>query len=237
MNCLVCDTKLESFFNEYEKCPSCGFVAKRDVYEMSDKEWSKLNHDYHSGYQQTGYNPDDPRWHQRLEHQAKAIYSMYLLGLIPQGLWLDYGAGDASLGNTLSKFDTPKLLAYDKYMEHTNHYLQDSNLIPGSFSLVTNTSVFEHVRDRETLDSIVNLVHNLGVFALHVDVREEVPSDPNWHYYIPVHCSFYTNKCMQILFDTWGFNSSFYDVQGRMWFWFKRDTPFKKGFMDYWKNT
>ena len=103
-----------------------------------------------------------------------------------------------------------------------------------------------------TLSEIVDLVADAGVMAVHTLVRESIPPDPSWFYLLPVHCSFFTNKSMQILFDKWGFESSIYHIESRMWFWFRQDSDrigsmlekegwklgevyFKKAFMDYWK--
>ena len=121
------------------------------------------------------------------------------------------------------------------------------------YSVVINTSVFEHIREIDTLDEIANLVHESGVLSLHVLVPQSIPCDPDWFYLIPVHCTFFTNRSMQILFDRWGFALSIYHVPSRMWFWFHREIDLyydfvagqqnqapgeyhiKKGFMDYWK--
>ena len=83
-------------------------------------------------------------------------------------------------------------------------------------------------------------------------VREAVPRDPNWFYLLPVHCAFFTNTSMQILFEKWGFSSSLYAIDARMWFWFRSEAEgtaialrragllhdegyrFKHGFVDYW---
>jgi hypothetical protein len=61
---------------------------------------------------------------------------------------------------------------------------------------------------------------------------------------------------MKILFREWGFTASIYNVESRLWFWFRTGTDrvekiirkanelpgreilyyhFKRGFMDYWK--
>jgi hypothetical protein len=117
---------------------------------------------------------------------------------------------------------------------------------------VFNTSIFEHIRNRETLNSINDLVAEDGILAIHTLVTEVIPQDPNWFYLLPVHCSFFTNKSMQILFDGWGYKASIYHVPSRMWFWFKKRSNFlndlfnsgllnsqegfyfKQGFMNYW---
>jgi len=199
---------------------------------MSDKEWEQLNHNYHDGYQGTDVNCDDPNWLVRTELQAKAIRSLFDLDFLPSAPWLDYGAGDGVLSSKVLQLGC-SMRNYDKYMQRAD-FIQDWEL-ELSYGLVACTCVFEHVRTREDLDSIANLVADDGVLALHTMVVEEVPSDPSWNYYLPVHCSFFTNKSMQMLFDDWGFKSSYYHAPSRMWFCFKGDVPFKEGFVDYWK--
>lgn len=144
-------------------------------------------------------------------------------------------------------------MKYDNYMKDTaQKYLADSELLEGSFDFVITTSVLEHVRSINSLDKIAGLVSPEGILSIHTVVREIIPEDPNWFYLLAVHCSFFTNRSMQILFNRWGFESSLYHVDSRLWFWFKK-TPvelenvlasvnkekqnlfFKKDFMDYWK--
>jgi hypothetical protein len=85
---------------------------------------------------------------------------------------------------------------------------------------------------------------------------EKIPCNPDWFYLLPAHCVFFTNKSMKILFREWGFTASIYNVESRLWFWFRTGTDrvekiirkanelpgreilyyhFKRGFMDYWK--
>jgi hypothetical protein len=144
-------------------------------------------------------------------------------------------------------------MKFDRYMFREGEgYLTEDDL--RRYSLVINTAVFEHVRDRPSLDEIAGLVAENGVFALHVLVCEDIPKDPGWFYLLPVHCTFFTNKSMKILFEQWNFRISLYHMPSRMWFWFREESDaveqfmekkagrvspndfhYKKGFMDYWK--
>lgn len=205
----------------------------------------------------TPENQDDPKWEVRLTAQAATIVKLAKSNLLVRELpWVDYGCGDGKLANLLTEC---KLLTlkFDRYMFlGSKGYLTEADLTSTKYSVVINTSVFEHVRSIETLDKIAGLIAEAGVLALHVLVRESIPQDPTWFYLLPIHCAFYTNKSMQILFDRWGFDSSVYHLESRMWFWFKKNDDalstfkkiieqekvaginefyFKKGFMDYWK--
>jgi hypothetical protein len=98
------------------------------------------------------------------------------------------------------------------------------------------------------------LVSKDGVLGIHTLVCEEVPRDPDWFYLLPVHCTFHTNRSMEILFRQWGYRCSVYSASAQLWFWFKNgpgeveaavrranrraNAPsyvFKLGFVDYWK--
>lgn len=267
MNCEFCggqfNFSLEKQFDdygldkvEYWRCRSCNFVVAKTLADMPESLWLKLNEKYHSSYQFTENNPDDLRWQERIVMQADVLADIDRLGLIPhQHSWVDYGCGDGKLSDILeSKFGL-KLAKFDPYV-HDLLYLKVDQLAGNTFDLVVNTSVFEHVRNRKTLDQIASLVSENGVLAIHTLVSEKVPVDSEWFYFLPVHCSFFSNKCMQILFDEWGFKSSIYHVSSRLWLWFKKkpewieeviagvnkkasdsltEYHFKRGFMDYWK--
>ena len=114
-----------------------------------------------------------------------------------------------------------EVLKFERYMpQHGSGYVGEEALNE-KFSMVINTSVFEHGREIEALDEIAGLVDSSGVLGLHVMVRDVIPCDPTWFYLLPVHCAFYSNRSMEILFDRWGFASSIYHVPSRMWFWFR----------------
>jgi hypothetical protein len=241
---------------EYWKCDSCGFVISKTHYDMTEEDWESLNQRYHSSYQGSSLNHDDPRWVDRLSAQADIISKLTNLGVIPRGSddypWIDYGCGDGKLAEYLFQKGL-RTNKFDRYTAHSNSEdLDDLHTSKRKHSLVLNTSVFEHVRGIATLWEIVDLVADSGVMAVHTLVRETIPQDPSWFYLLPVHCSFYTNRSMQILFDTWRFESSIYHVESRMWFWFRGNEDlikdivkkeggslgeiyYKNGFMDYWK--
>lgn len=261
-NCFVCEGEMKPYFSkdfdgiaglgivDYCRCKNCGIVLSKTHLEMTEAQWEFMNLRYHHSFFSQDENPDDPRWQSRLNTQANTIAELASTGVLSKAMpWIDYGCGDGSLANLLTEKDlgTHK---YDKYIKNGDHVVEREwrSLV---FDMVICTSVFEHVRTIETLDEIVSRVFvSSGVLALHVMVREEIPKDPDWAYLLPVHCTFFTNKSMQILFDRWGFESSIYHPESRMWFWFKKDTEiinifianqsdikyhYKRGFMDYWK--
>jgi hypothetical protein len=232
-------------------------VISKTHAELSTSEYEYLNHYYHSLYQGSDSDQNDPRWKERITSQATLIADMVKIGLLDKKRYLlDYACGDGSLSKALhEKFDI-ELLAYDKYMHSGNiRYLTDDELKQNSFDLVITTSVFEHLLKREYFDEINSLVSTTGVMGLHTMVRETIPCDPTWFYLLPVHCAFHTNKSMSILFEQWKYQCSIYNVDARIWFWFKSDPDkveniiqnankrnekplyiFKRGFVDYWKE-
>jgi hypothetical protein len=107
---------------------------------------------------------------------------------------------------------------YDRYLPlGAEGFLEDDDLVPGGFGLVITTSVFEHVRGVEPLDEVDRLVAADGVMALHTLVRGEVPADPDWFYFLPVHTTFFTNRALEALVHRWGYTASSYHVDARLW--------------------
>lgn len=267
MECIVCRNQMNydfsKYFNQhslgnvdYWRCVSCGFVASKTHFDLSDEGWGKINREFHASFQGTDYCPDDRQWVLRLNKQAEVIADLTKLGILPADLpWVDFGCGDGKLSDMLYEKYKLKLLKFDRFMKGEG-YISEDNLKHTRFGFAITTSVFEHLRDRKHLDEIASLVADNGVMGIHTLVAEEVPHTPDWFYLLPVHCAFYTNKSMQILFDQWGYSASIYHVDSRLWFWFKetndrleeiivslnsqpgRDNFFyhyKRGFMDYWK--
>jgi hypothetical protein len=243
---------------EYLKCTHCGFVVSKTHTEMSINDWEILNKDYHHSYQGKEFNPDDPRWIERLEAQAAVLYDAVEIGLIKFGKWLDYACGDGKLSYYLDNRYNITLHNYDRYMPPENNFLDVSQLKQRTFDFVITTSVFEHFTRRLQFDYVESLVNpENGVLGIHTVVCEHVPADPNWFYYLPVHCSFHTNKSMEMLFQQWGYFESVYNLEARLWLWFKKDKEmsndiksivekanqrigghhyiYKQGFVDYWK--
>ena len=273
MNCLICSQKMHFYFSKsftdrhlsnvnYYRCENCGFCISKTHAEMTPEEFSEVNADFHSRYLFTDENPLDPCWKRRLQTQADVIADLCRFGLLDRSkLWLDYACGDGSLSELLATNHQLELLKYDRYLPEQSSYLDIKDLASGGFDFVITTSVFEHLTKREHFDEINMLVSADGVMGLHTMVREVVPQDPAWFYLHPVHCAFHTNKSMEILFEQWGYRSSIYHVDSRIWFWFKSDPgrieeivrkandrrnlladspspyyEFKKGFADYWKE-
>lgn len=271
MNCIVCNGKLSPFFTkdfggwwglnevEYCRCESCGLTISKTVYNMSQEEWESLNEQYHGSLfkiKPSICHEDNSRWHmrlrglKRLHAQAETIAFLANKGLLSKELpWIDYGCGDGTLANMLTERGLPTL-KFDRYtFREGEGYLTEDEL-RRSYSLVINTAVFEHVRERVVLDEIAGLVADNGVLALHVLVCESIPKDADWFYLLPVHCTMFTNRSMQILFEQWSFATSLYHVPSRMWFWFRENVDaveqfteekggdefhYRKAFMDYWK--
>ncbi len=273
MKCFVCGSEMKGYFRkkmlpempewEYVRCENCGLVLCQTVYEMSDREWKQINDGCGEKF---GHDedPDDPRWVERLNCQAKLF-----AGLADQGVWepemrfVDYGCGDGKLAdyvqNELNVSKTGmssshKLLKYEKFIrpEGENDFLRDEDMKPGSFDMVVSCSVFEHLLGRPDVDEIIGLLNDKGTLCMHTLVCEEVPQDPDWFYLLGGHCTLWTNKSMALLFEQYGFAGCAYHVEGRMWFFFKDRQRFEQlrskapsipgewvfsdKFVDYWKQ-
>lgn len=266
MNCMICSDRMYYSFSkqfkdymleaEYWRCQSCGFVASKTHFEMRVEEWKKINQAFHGSYHGTNNCPEDLQWVSRLDKQAAVIADLASLGLLSaETEWVDFGCGDGKLSDVLVQEYGLRLQRFDRY-EENREYLTDSEISRKRFGLVITTSVLEHLRCRKDLDEIESLVARNGVMGVHTLVAEGVPASAEWFYLLPVHCAFYTNKSMQLLFEQWGYSASIYHVDSRLWFWFKSGADkvekiiteanartgreelfyhFKRGFMDYWK--
>jgi hypothetical protein len=240
---------------DYWRCETCGLVLSATHAAMPDADWRALNTSLHAGYQGGDENPLDPRWRARIAAQADALAAFAAADLIPAtGRWLDYGCGDGVLTAALAERSaSPSLAKYDQYMAAGDDYLTDADLAPGGFDFVITTSVFEHLLRREQWDAIDRLVAPAGVQGLHTLIRETVPRDPDWFYLQPPHTAFFSNDAASRLFEVWGYRSSLYDVEARLWLWFREDPDrteakvaalnatrvervrFARKFVDYWK--
>ncbi len=265
MECVICNGRMSYSFSktfnafglataDYWRCGNCGFTMSKTHADMTGEEWSALNRGYHSTYQGKDFNTDDPRWVERLQTQATVLGDAARIGLLDgNGKWVDYACGDGKLADLL-KNEGCTLRKYDRYMARHGEYLEDKDLAPRKFDFVITTSVFEHFTLRKQFDAVESLVAENGVLGLHTLVCETVPADPAWFYLLPVHCAFHTNKSMSLLFEQWGYRASVYNVDARLWLWFKQplsDLParieranqrptgptyiLKNGFVDYWK--
>jgi len=242
---------------DYLRCEDCGFVLSQTHAQMAPAQWERINHLHHASYQGTDLDAGDPRWLERMERQAAVIDDAQQLGLIRAGgAWLDYACGDGKLAAMLRAQYGQNLLCHDPYMPAQPGYLDASQLTPGRFDFVVTTSVFEHLWRREQFDNIHALVAPHSVLGLHTLVCEAVPEDPSWFYLAPVHCAFHTNRSMDILFRQWGYTCSVYQVEARLWLWFRGDPgavearvsvantrsagiryEFARGFVAYWKHS
>ncbi len=188
--------------------------------------------------------------------QSAIIGDVAALGLLPLGRWLDYGAGDGKLVNALAADHGLTVEKYEHSSNPAKGYLGINDLKPRAFSVVMHTAVMEHLRFRSQLNSVFNLVADDGVMILHTLVAEHVPKNPDWFYLLSVHCSFFTNRSMQLLFEQNDYRCAVYNVASRLWIWFKqpaavirpiieqanaknRDPMFQyifaESFVDYWK--
>jgi len=248
-------TKVFQIYNldkaEYYKCPNCGFCASKTHFDMGTQEWEKLNISFHEDNNVREDNPYNRN--QRYFNQAMMLYLMTKHEIISSSDWLDWGSGLGSLSIQLEKHFNLTLFNYDQYITPLLNVKTEEEITKKSFDLVVNTAVFEHVRERSTLNEIESYVNDSGCLGVHTLVREEIPEDSEWMYLLPVHCAFFTNKSMSILMNVWGYTCSVYNEHSKLWVMFKSPSAivetkvrklnnilgfdylhFKRGFMDYW---
>jgi len=262
MKCIICGSSMAYFFSkrfnlyglgdvDYWRCEACGFTASRTHFEMSDQEWEELNIEFHNDSNQREDNPYNRN--QRYFHQAQMLHLMKRHQILNPDSWLDWGCGEGKVSLQLaSNFDVT-MACFDKYITPLSNAVSENEMVMRGHGLVVNTAVFEHVRDRATLDEIESYVADNGCLAVHTLVRGDIPQDPDWMYLLPVHCAFHTNQSMQVLMDQWGYHCSVYNEHAKMWVMFRNSVKaiknrvsslnalmgwdylhFKDGFMDYW---
>ncbi|MEW8505076.1 MAG: class I SAM-dependent methyltransferase [Candidatus Thiodiazotropha sp.] len=232
MNCYICKAPTRHYFRkrfdrfgldsvDYWRCIECGTVYAETLLQLTEERWRHVCEAYHSSYRGSGENPDDPNWRVRLEQQAKVLLRLGDNGLLDTSKpWLDYGCGEGELASLLGQ-RVDEIACYDRYW-HRDGYIEEPDLIPGHFTVVVSTSTLEHLRDRLSMDAIAGLSAGSGCLALHTLVRGEIPRNPSWFYLLPVHTIFYTNEGMARLFEQWGFISSIYAVNARLWICFRK---------------
>lgn len=266
MKCFVCGAEMEPFLEkdfhmetlgtcEYVRCVDCGLVVSRTHYEMDTEAWQKLNYECHSFYQGTDSNDVDPNWISRLKAQSDMLSGLFLEKIVSDRCrCLDYGCGDGKLvdmiNGTVGKSIFKK---YDEFMGvEKAGYLQKEEIEGSKFDLLVTGSVFEHLIGRPDVDKVFNLLSDDGTFGLHTMVCDEVPNDSQWFYFLPVHCTFYTNESMRRIFVQYGFKGCAYHVESRMWLFFRNAKQYERlascmneipgkwqtsdAFVDYWKS-
>lgn len=277
MKCFVCNGKMKKYFSkrigwggadihEYVRCEICGLVIDKTAYETDFNELSDDIISIHSEYQGTNENLADPNWLERLEKQALSLVSFFEKGLFSYDMRIvDYGCGDGKLSeyfagqyskmaeDTVHEEQMPEILKYDKYMKPKGDtsYLSTEDMEKGSFDVVITCSVLEHLVGKMQVDEVLSLINDCGVFCLHTYVCEKVPQDPNWHYLLPDHVTIWTNRAMAYLYEQYGFTGCAFNLEARMWFFFRDKIRFAKleenvgqldgtwvlscDFVDYWK--
>jgi hypothetical protein len=241
---------------KYYKCIKCGFVFSKTYSELDDEIWERLNHRYHQHINSTFYLEEHLKNNKSLHASphlqlATMINVLQKENIITNDPIFDYAAGHGFLSRVLKKYYLIDSINYEPFAR--NNLLSYENI--GGYKIVLNSAMFEHIRKRDDIEKINNLVAGDGVFILHTVVCENIPRDANWFYLLPVHCAFHTNKSMNILMDQWKYESSLYCPAAKSWVMF-RWTPenieksiiqinsgfkenylyYKKGFVDYWKG-
>lgn len=272
MNCIICGSKTHYYFSktytespfaefmrdigtvDYHRCGHCGFVISKTHCELDAERWSVLNEKCHHFF-------EDPNSEKKGNQPPYAEQAMMLLllgrnGVIDMAKWIDYAAGYGTLSRLMDKYFQVHLPIFDLYVRDGDaaRYVAEPDW--NNYKTVINSAMFEHVLNRDDLDTANRLVAADGCLVLHTVICENIPKDPNWFYLRPpVHTAFHTNKSMGLLMDQWGYRSSLYCPKSKCWVLFKNDDPrlpeklqalntelqsewflFKKGFMDYWKG-
>lgn len=237
------------------KCKNCGFTFSETIFKMDNAIWVKLNNDFHTLLEDSSNekNINQPPYLQ----QAIMLKLLSENKIINGNDILDYAGGLGTLSKIMQKYFDKEVPIYDPYMKDNNSklkYIDESNLKP--VSVLVNSALFEHVRNRTDLEHVNNCIKDDGVLILHTVVCENIPKNAEWFYITPpVHSALHTNRSMNILMGQWQYESSLYCPASKCWVLFKKEPKnivslinninqelqteylfYKKGFMDYWKG-
>ena len=250
---------------DYNRCHNCGFTFSVTHQALSETEWGNLNARAHYGDEDDikSKNIDINSLIANKPPYGPMAFTLNLLAknsIIDTYNSIDYASGYGTLAKLLRKYFDTNIQCYDPFVrdpEPLVKYISTEEL--SKYGLVINSAMFEHVRKREDLDKINDLVSHNGVLMLHTVICENIPKDPDWFYLTPiVHTAFHTNKSMSFLMEQWGYSDSMYSPAAKSWFLFKDrneaitklprmieninvelQTEFlfhKTGFVDYWKG-
>lgn len=59
--------------------------------------------------------------------------------------------------------------------------------------------MFDHTRNRDTLDEIESRIGEDGCPGIHAPVPGEISADPEWMHLLSVYCAFFTDKSIDVL--------------------------------------
>lgn len=262
--CIVCEKNTKPYlkknFNddylktcEYEICENCGFVYNKTMYNMSFQEWININNLYHKKEWQA---KKDKNYLHNPPYLQQALFLNILKNekLISDKNWLDYASGLGMLSKILKTYFGLNLETYEKYTCQDNKHLS-ADLPNKKYGVVFSSALLEHIRNIDPIKEMLSLLDENGCFMVHTLIRENIPKDPSWFYFLPVHCSFFTNKAMSILMDKYNFKYSLYSPLAKTWVLYKKkpiniDEKIeninnslgskyiygKDGFMNYWQD-
>jgi hypothetical protein len=214
-NCIICHGRTAFYFKkhyttepyasfmqqlgavEYVKCENCGFVLSQTHSNASPHDWEELNLLHHNFVENSfGCNniPNQPPYIE----QASLLALLKGNGLVSMKHCVDYAGGYGRLSGILQKYFALELPVYDPFVQNKNSKVNYVDKVdPASMDLVVNSAMFEHVRCRQDLEQINQVVADIGTLFLHTVICENIPKDPDWFYLDPpVHSAFHTNGAM-----------------------------------------
>lgn len=112
--------------------------------------------------------------------QARVLDMMNSKGLLLGEPWLDWDAGQGNFSKILPNQYGIQMMNPDRFIRPSSNALSEEDVQPGGCNLVLRSAVFEHVRNRDTLDQIDGCVgRNDGALVVHTLVCGHIPEDPN----------------------------------------------------------
>lgn len=197
MNCLLCQTKSNTFEMDTFLCPDCHLVFKNPVI-FWDHDQDVARYTTHNN------NSSDQGY---VDFLAKLLVP--LKPLLPQKFMaLDFGCGPGPTLSILLEEIGGEVENFDPIFFPDAHLL-----IPESYDLVTSTEVVEHFKSpQHDWETLVSLVKDNGLLAIMTLLySKEIDFKSWWYKNDNTHVVFYQKETIAYIAKTYNLNIVFTD--------------------------
>ncbi len=198
MKCLICNSATEYYFSKkymeepfdsfmkdigevaYYKCLNCGFTISKTHCALSDKQWERLNYEFHV------YNERAESNNQRQNNPPPYLEQAFMIkilsdnGIINRLDMIDFAGGYGTLSNILTKYFDITLPVYEPYVQKTERNIYTPKEKLRKYKTVINSAMFEHITMRRSLEEINDCVDDDGCMILHTVICENIPKNADW---------------------------------------------------------
>lgn len=176
----------------YVRCQNCQFIFAHEYASFTPDDLKIINATYHDAMMASNMKSEwgntDSFRPTRMEIQKDILRTV----IANYDTAVDYACGNGDLTNSFDKFTR-----YDKYYNPC--------VLADKYDLVVCTSYIEHIYDIDELHRVFSLVGDKGAMLLHTWIGCKEDQYPSNEYMLAVHCSFFSNKSLQIACKKYGF--------------------------------